>query len=888
MYNKDNMIIITTHINADFDAVASLLAAQKLYPEALVVFPGANDRTLNNFFVNTISYLLNMADIKDIDFAKVIRLVLVDTRHSSRIGKFAEILQKSELEIHLYDHHPLDENDIKCDYEVHKLTGANVTILVDILRDKNIYISAEEATIMCLGIFEDTGFFTFPSTTKEDFLAAAWLLSKGANLNTISSLISREMTHAQITLLNDMLQAAVSYIINGIEVIVTTVSAKNYVPDFSFLAFKILKMKDADAAFAIARMKSKIYVVARSRISEVDSGAIVSSFGGGGHRYAASATIKGKTIVQVEQEILELLHKKIKSARLAKNIMSSPPITTAPDVSCKEASKLLAKYNINALLITAKESGHKIPVGFISRQIIEKALYHDLGNLPVSEYMTDEIVFVEFDADIFEIQTKILKNNQRILPVMKDKELVGVITRTDLFDSLVRHFLRKYKNNSDSFVEKIAPKSKNIIRFMEERLSYDIFNILKIIGKTAYEIGFCAYVVGGFVRDLFLYRDIQDIDIVIEGDGIAFAQRLSRKMGVRVHAHEKFGTAVIIFPDNFKIDVASARLEYYKSPAALPEVEMSSIKFDLRRRDFTINTLAIQISPEKFGTLIDFFGARRDIKEKRIRVLHNLSFVEDPTRVFRAILFEQRFGFTMGKLTSGLIKNAVRMEFFKRLSGKRVFSELKYILKEEDPILALIRLNDYGLIMFIEPNIRFNKKLIELFASVKSVISWHDLLFVDESYSKWAVYFLALISQCSQEVSEEICVRFEIESHYRILFCEKRFNAEKTLFKLLQGGKIKNSVLYRYLFVFKTELILYIMAKAKNNNVKKLISNYYIKLRYIKVSITGRDLQNMGFKPSPVFSNIMDAILDAKLNGFVKTREDELNYIKKLEREKRI
>ena len=218
----------------------------------------------------------------------------------------------------------------------------------------------------------------------------------------------------------------------------------------------------------------------------------------------------------------------------------------------------------------------------------------------------------------------------------------------------------------------------------------------------------------GFVRDLFLYRPNEDIDIVIEGDGIAFAKKFAAGVGARIHSYAKFGTAVIIFPDGFKIDVASARLEYYKFPAALPIVEMSSIRLDLFRRDFTMNTLAIQLNADKFSTLIDFFSAQRDIKEKVIRVLHNLSFVEDPTRVFRALRFEQRFGFSIGKLTAGLIENAVKMDFFKRLSGRRVFTEIRLILEEENPTPAIVRLHDYQLLKVIHASISLDNELISL------------------------------------------------------------------------------------------------------------------------------------------------------------------------------
>ena len=186
---------------------------------------------------------------------------------------------------------------------------------------------------------------------------------------------------------------------------------------------------------------------------------------------------------------------------------------------------------------------------------------------------------------------------------------------------------------------------------------------------------FHAYLVGGFVRDLILRNDNLDVDVVIEGDAIAFAREMSKRL-LKISVHKEFGTAKVLFPDGFKVDVATASLEYYKAPAALPIVEHSSLKLDLYRRDFTINTLAISLNTNTFGELIDFFGAQLDIKEKSIRVLHSLSFVEDPTRVFRAVRFEQRFGFQIGKFTLNLIKNAVKMGFLTKIKGARLWREL--------------------------------------------------------------------------------------------------------------------------------------------------------------------------------------------------------------------
>lgn len=878
--SKKDLTVITTHINADFDALASMLAAQKLYPDALVVFPGSQEKNLRNFFIKSMVYLFNMAEIKDIDFSDLKRLVLVDTRQAGRIGKLASVLERPDLEIHIYDHHPPAANDISGHLEVHQLTGATVTILAEIIMEKGIEISPDEATIMCLGIYEDTGSFTFPSTTEKDFKAAAFLLSRGANLNIISNLISREISPEQIGLLNDMIQAATRYNINGVEVVITTVTTDNYVSDFAFLVHKMVKMENLDAIFTIARMGDKMYIVARSRIPEVDVGAIVTPLGGGGHTFAAAATIKGKTLVQIEHELTEILYKKIRSRSRAKDLMSSPAITVNANVPCKEAAELLTRYNINALLVTEGQNSGKKMLGFITRQIIEKALYHLPGHIPVREYMNTELAFVKPTAELNEIQEKIIENKQRVLPVIDNNVIKGVITRTDLLNILILQTQHKSQEYPELLKEPGHARTRNIARFMKERLSRRIIDILKSIGRKAEENGFGAYIVGGFVRDLFLYRANEDLDIVIEGDGIFFAQEYAKTVKARIHAYEKFGTAVIIFPDGFKIDIASARMEYYKFPAALPTVEMSSIKLDLFRRDFTVNTLAIQLDPDKFGTLIDFFGAQKDLKEKAIRVLHNLSFVEDPTRVFRAIKFEQRFGFTIGKLTSGLIANAVKMDFFRRLSGRRVFSELRQILEEENPTPAIIRLHEYDLLHVIHPSLTFTKELVNLFNSVKKVLSWHDLLFLEEFYMKWTVYFIALIRHCDRETTHEICRRIELAPRYLDIFIKERLEADRCLHWMERNLPLSNSTLYHQLKGFRVELALYMMAATKSKNVKKSISNYFTRLRHIQPSVTGKDLIKMGLDPGPIFKEILQAALDAKLNGRLKTRNDELGFVK--------
>jgi tRNA nucleotidyltransferase (CCA-adding enzyme) len=883
---KENagLTVITTHINADFDAVASMLAAQKLYPEALVVFPGSQEKNLRNFFVKSMVYLLNMVDIKDIQFDRVTRLVLVDTRQPHRIGRLADLLRNPDLDIHIFDHHPDKANDIKGGRETVRLTGATVTILTSLIQEKGIEVNPDEATIMCLGLYEDTGSFTFPSTTEEDFRAAAFLLSKGANLNIVSNLVSREINPEQVSLLNEMIQSSTRYTISGIEVIVTLVTTEKFIPDFALLVHKMVKMENLEAIFAIALMENKIYVVARSRVPEVDAGAILEHLGGGGHAYAAAATVKGRTLAQVEHLLVDLLYTNIQSRRRARDLMSSPAIAIGADVPCREAGEMMTRYNVNALLVTetAVDAGKTgLPTGFITRQVVEKALFHKLNHVPVREYMTSDLATVGPDSELPEIQEKIIENKQRILPVIDNGHILGVITRTDLLNILVRKHVPENGAPPDFTTHRVNVRTRHILKFMQERLSRRIVGILRDIGAVAEDIDTSAYVVGGFVRDLFLYRPNEDIDIVIEGDGIAFGRRYAKKTGARIHEYAKFGTAVITFPDGFKIDVASARMEYYKFPAAMPIVEMSSIKLDLFRRDFTVNTLAIQLNERSFGTLIDFFMAQKDIKEKTIRVLHNLSFVEDPTRVFRAIRFEQRFGFSIGKLTSGLIDNAVKMDFFKRLSGRRVFTELRLILEEENPTPAIVRLQEYDVLKVVHPSILLTEEMTALLNSVKKVLSWYDLLFLEESYMKWAVYFLALIRTCDTKVTHDICRRFELTPRLSKLFVSERMGADKCLKGLERYRRLRNSDLYNQLAGFKTELVLYMMASTDREDIKRAISLFITTLRYVRVDLKGTDLKSLGFEPGPIYRDILQAVLEAKLDGKLASRNEEIQYARR-------
>lgn len=867
--------IITSHVNADFDAIGAMLAAQKLYPDAVIIFPGSQEKSLRDFFISSMSYLFNMVDPEMIDFSETATLVIVDTRQASRLTRVAKLLEKKDLFIEIYDHHPPMDNDIRGNVDISKAYGATTTILSEILQEQKISLTPEEATVMALGIYEDTGNFTYSSTTQADFMQAGFLLACGASLNTIASLVVKEIKAEQVTWLNELLNEMTVHRINGIDVYISTISSPSYITDLASIVQKIVRMENLDIFFAIVLMGTKINIIARNRIPEVDVGKIMTQLGGGGHAYAASARIDNQTLPQAEMMLLDKLKREVKSIQVVKKLMSSPAITIDPYSTCKDAGKIMTRYNVNTLLVVDGENNAY--EGYITRRVVEKVLFHQLSGQLVCEYMNSEIHFVSSDADVAEIELKIIEGKQRIIPVIDDGRIKGVITRTDLLNYLVQHNWEVSQTQSQ-VSQKHQVKKRQIETLFENRVSPNTKCLLKSISTAGKDLGVNLYVVGGFVRDLMLDREIEDIDIVVEGDGIAFAKFYAGQQGCRVNTHKKFGTAVIVFPDNFKVDVASARLEYYATPAALPIVEKSSIKKDLARRDFTINTLALSLNTETFGTLIDYFGATRDLKDKTIRTLHNLSFVEDPTRVFRAIKFANRFGFNIGKVTSTLIKNAVKIDCFKHLSGLRVLSELKQIFGEENPIPAIHTMESYGLERVINKQLMITPTTYALFESVNKTLTWHDLLYLDDPYPRWAVYFMALLNRCSHGVCEEICHRLMIPVKEKSLLVEKRYKAENRLALIESAYPITRQELYWGLINFNTEFILYMMALAKDEAVRKAISNFYTRHRYITPIICGKDLLAMGIKPGPVFTQITNLIINEKLDNKLETLEKEILF----------
>lgn len=869
-------IVITGHINADFDCLAAIVAAGKLYPGSTLIFPGSQEKNLRNFYMESATYFFNFKNFKEIDIDSVELLVVVDTSRSPRISHVKPLLEKKGLRIHIYDHHMESECDLNPEKIVKKPWGSSVAILTHEIRKKNLTLHQEEATILGIGIYEDTGSFTFNSTTEHDFEAAKWLLSQGMELDVITDLINRELDAQQISLLGELLAGATNHSIHNLDIVISEVSTEDYVGDFSLLVHKFMDIENIKVLFALARMNDRVLLVARSKTPDVDVGSICSNFGGGGHTYAASATIKNLTPAQVRDELFAMLYSQINPSITIEKLMSKRPVVIPRNMTISKAVERMTQFSLKGVPVVDSLENMRV-VGILEHNIADKALSHKLGNVEVEVYMEQPFSIVSTSTSLFDVMDIILGQKQRLVPVVDKNKVIAVITRTDLINLMVQDPAR--------IPESLYPSKKqvrNIAGTMRNRLPKDILRILETAGKLGEELGIEVYIVGGFVRDLILTRSNLDLDLVVEGDGISFAKRLGSLLTGRVKAHNKFKTAVLILETGQRVDVATARLEYYEYPAALPTVELSSIKMDLYRRDFTINALAVHLNPSNFGKLVDFFGSQRDIKERVLRVLHSLSFVEDPTRIMRAIRFEQRFDFTIGGQTSNLIKNALKLKLFNKLSGHRILHELKIILMEEKVVPCLKRLEELGILEAINPLIKLSANRIKVLEELEKVVDWYGRLYLEPEISRWRTFFLGICLGISKKNMWQIYQRLSFSQRQEREFVQMReaiFKASGQIINIKQD--LAPSQIYEILSPVPVEGILFIMARAEIENVKKNISKYLTQLRNREIEVGGDDLKDMGLEPGPIYTALLTEVKKACLDGIARTREDQLEFLHK-------
>jgi tRNA nucleotidyltransferase (CCA-adding enzyme) len=530
------MELLATHIGADFDAFAAILVARRLHPEAKLFFPGSREGSVRRM-IEARGIEFPELKQKDIDPAALTRVILCDTRQRERIGAVAEWLDaRPEIEVWAYDHHPDSASDLESSGGIlDPEAGSTATILTEELRRRSLQPSPEEAELLLMGIYEDTGSLTYATTGPRDLEAAAWLLSQGGDLAAVRANVSRSLDPERLDILHRMTQRLEVHRIRGHRVGIVEVELGEYLEELAPLVSRCLEIFELPLLFALFGEGDRVTLIARGVLEGFDLGEVLDRFaGGGGHPTAASARLRDATVLETRERLLDFLRRELPPAARARDLMIVPFYILPAEASIEEAKAGLNARRINAAPV---ERGGGI-VGTVSRQLLDAALQHGLGARPVATVMSTELEWVDPDAPAEEVRERMLARHPRFVLVGEPsaRRPLGLVTRMQL----LRHLhgeLSEAEQRIDRRTELSRERRERISHRLTKQLPPAVLSRVDTISGVSRELGAPVYLVGGFVRDLLLERENRDLDLVVEGDGIAFATRLAEVMGGRVRSH---------------------------------------------------------------------------------------------------------------------------------------------------------------------------------------------------------------------------------------------------------------------------------------------------------------------------------------------------------------
>ena len=878
--------VILTHEHTDFDALAAMLAAARLWPQAVPVLPRQINRNLEAFLA-VYRDALPFVRLADLPRRRIDHAILVDTQTVQPVrGMYPGTTG------HVVDHHPLMRELPPGWTFSGEEVGATTTLLVERLAETALPLTPIEATLLALGIYEDTGALCYETTTARDLRGAGWLMERGANLLLVNKFLHHPLTDEQRLLYSQLAENSQPYQLHGHSIIIATATASQAVEEISTLAHKLHDLYEPDAIFMLVAMPGTaghtmggghVQLVARSSSDAVDVGKIATAFGGGGHSRAAAALIREGTLHSIYETLVYLLQSHVKPTVTVGQIMSyGAPQTLAPGDTIADAAARVSRYGFEGFPVM---EGSRV-IGMLTRREIDRAMHHGLGRHPISRYMRAGEVYVTPDDSAEQLRRVMTEQDWGQVPVLDPQTgaLLGIVTRTDL--------IKQWAGD-------VAPQSENLGGRMTKALPAPLLELLKEAGAEAGALGYPLYAVGGFVRDLLLEMPNFDVDLVVEGDAIKLAQALAGRLGGHVRSHRRFGTAKWLMADSdwsvaqqlsaightLTLDFVTARTEFYEHPTALPTVERSSIKQDLHRRDFTINTLAVRLTPDRWGELLDFYGGRRDLDEGLIRVLHNLSFVEDPTRILRAARFEQRFNFRIEPRTEELIGDAA--DLLERVSAERIRHELELIMAEAEPEHALGRLADLGVLAALHPALRcyawLANKAVELRDHIRqaqdpqSVAPPPMALAADASPRLHVALFTYHLPAAALN---EFVEKFRIRREYREL--QEEALAGHDVIRRLEQNHLRPSQVVILLEEFSAEARLLLRVVSDSWLVRQRLDQYQRRLLRVRGILNGDDLRRMGIEPGRIFSQLLERLRAAHLDGEISTREEEEALVRKV------
>ncbi|PSB02556.1 CBS domain-containing protein [Merismopedia glauca] len=890
------MDLILCHETVDFDALGAAIGLTRLMAGAKVVLTGGAHPAVGDFLaLYRDEYAL--IERRAVHPQQIRNIVIVDAQKRDRLGKAAEWLDLAHLEsIAIYDHHLHQDGDIKANIQQIEQVGATTTLIVEKIQAAGLELTPAEATVMALGIHVDTGSLTFAGTTHRDATALAWLMGQGVQLQVVAEYVEPGLSLPLQHFLKIALENLHTETIWGYKIGWILLNTEDYLPGLSTLASRLGDIAETDVLLLAATYDNeKLTIVGRSQIPGVELNQLFQPLGGGGHPQAAALTVKSTNPSETLAKLLEQLKKQVPRPLTALELMSSPARTIRPETTINEAQRILLRYGHSGLPVVDRQDQL---VGIISRRDIDLALHHGFSHAPVKGYMANSIKTITPETLLPEIESLMVTYDIGRLPVLANGQPVGIVTRTDVLRQL--HRLNRHTPRTELVVGFNREFTINLAKY----LPLPLWEIMTQAAQAATARGWQLYVVGGSVRDLLLAKQegnkspaMQDIDLVVDGfdqtadvgAGVELAKTLQPLYPEsRLEIHGAFQTAALLWHKHpvlgsLWIDIATARTEFYPYPAANPEVEASSIRQDLYRRDFTINALAVRLTSNHAGEVLDFFGGAIDLKERKIRVLHPNSLIEDPTRIYRAVRFAVRLRFTIEAQTEAYIRYAINSGVYQRslLAHKkapalqtRLKTELKYILQAPYWERAIQLLASLGALQCLHPTLQLNQKLwwllrlvdrwLRRFDRQDNLVHWLLrlevlLLGLETSDRQSVAYNLQLPNDSLERLSHLETYQTKIESGL------SEFEQVSQIVKLLQNYDLPTLIL--------------VALRSEHRPTRQTIWKYLTIWKQVKSPLNGNDLKTLGYPPGALYKEILEDLLAATLDGRVSDRLTAQTYL---------
>jgi tRNA nucleotidyltransferase (CCA-adding enzyme) len=902
------MDLVLCHTTADFDTLGAAVGLTRLMPGSRIVLTGGCHPTVQRFVAfHRDEYPL--IERRAVNPDQIRSLTLVDAQQPERFGPSAEWIaraRQNQIPITIYDHHGPAEEGVDADQRVIEPVGAATTLVVEAMRQQQMRPTVAEATVMALGIHVDTGSLIYEQATSRDAEALAWLMANGASLRAISEFVEPGLSPSLQDLLATAIDTLQEETCQGYSLAWVMLELPQYTPGLSGLAERLISLADADVLLFGAHygkdpdQPRKLLIVgrARGRISRgtrdrgVDLGSLFKEKGGGGHATAASVSMTAADPNAAMEQMLERVRSQFPHPPSARDLMSSPVRTIRPETTIREAQRILLRYGHSGLSVVNADDEL---VGMISRRDLDLALHHGFSHAPVKGYMATSVKTITPDTPLPDIEELMVTYDIGRLPVIEQGALVGVVTRTDVLRHLHQDQRQTGRQNNPSQLQ--LPPARTLRTTLQHRFKPALWDVLQDIAVAAQQKGWHVYLVGGAVRDLLMNRGPEegqspDLDLVVDGfyqtaqvgAGVDLANVIkTRYPEVDLQTYGRFQTAALVWHKDLDhplaalmIDIATARTEFYPYPAANPEVEASSIQQDLYRRDFTINAMAIRLTEPGAGQLLDFFGGMVDLHQHTIRVLHPNSFIEDPTRIYRAVRFAVRLEFTLDPQTEGFIHHAIDSGIYTQMQRQvqqvpalqsRLKNELKYILEAHYWQPALGLLDKLRALRCIDSDLAMTPRLWQ---QLRRITRWVERFSWQHHCPPWQIRLETLLATLPNPRRCNIAASLQLtESSIARL---RRLDSLEHQWLDQLSLDLPPSRIYQRLSPVDLPSLLLISTRHPKR-LGPVIWRYLTHWAELEPLMNGHQLKAMGYRPGPQFRTILETVFNAQLDGKLVTLE---------------